>query len=210
MDVSTRISSDDTTEVRVWDLLVRCGHWLLAVGFAVAYLTEDDLLTAHVWAGYSVGAIVCLRIAWGVVGSKHARFSDFLYSPRQAIGYMTDVFRGRARRYLGHSPAAAIMVYVLLVALLLTTVSGLIVYAYDKHAGPLAGVVSGQHVDATDGERHRVDDPAEEFWEEAHEVLANLTLALVVLHVVGVLLSSFAHRENLIRAMVTGRKRADH
>ncbi len=204
------VSSGDAAEVRIWDPLVRYGHWVLAVGFAIAYLTEDDLLTVHVWAGYLVLAIVCVRIVWGLLGSKHARFSDFLYSPQQALRYLTDLFKGHAKRYLGHSPAGAMMVYALLLALLATTGSGLVVYAYDKHAGPLAGIVSNQSANAANEAGKKTSDSVEEFWEEAHEVLANLTLALVALHIGGVLLSSFAHRENLIRAMVTGRKHADH
>jgi cytochrome b len=205
--MKTPISSTGTTEVLIWDLFVRFGHWLLAAGFLVAYLTEDDLLTVHVWAGYLVGVIVCLRIVWGFIGSKHARFRDFLYSPRQALSYLLDVVRRRAKRYLGHSPAGAVMVYALLVAILATTFSGLVVYAYDKNAGPLAGVIGNQYVGMTSEERDRASESVEDFWEETHEVLANLTLFLVVLHIGGVVLSSLAHRENLVRAMVTGRKR---
>jgi cytochrome b len=205
--MNSPISSTGATDVLVWDRFVRAGHWLLAAGFLVAYFTEDDLLTVHVWTGYLVGAIVCLRILWGLVGSKHARFRDFLYSPRQALSYLLDVVRRRAKRYLGHSPAGAVMVYALLVAILATTVSGLMVYAYDKHAGPLAGVVADQYAGMTNEEREQASESVEDFWEETHEVLANLTLFLVVLHIGGVALSSVAHRENLVRAMVTGRKR---
>jgi len=197
------------TEVNVWDRFVRVGHWLLAGGFAIVYLTQDDLLTVHVWVGYLVGGIVCLRIVWGFIGSKHARFRDFLYSPRQALRYLLDLVRGRAKRYLGHSPAGAIMVYALLIAVPATTLSGLMVYAYDKQAGPLAGIVAKQYVGMTKQERRRVAGPVEDFWEETHEVLANLTLCLVALHIGGVALSSMAHRENLVRAMINGRKRAE-
>jgi cytochrome b len=207
--MKTPLSSSERPEVLIWDRFVRYGHWLIAGGFLVAYLTEDDLLTVHVWAGYLVGAVVCLRVVWGFIGSKHARFRDFLYSPRQALSYLNDLVRRRAKRYVGHSPAGAVMVYALLVALLATTVSGLLVYAYDKHEGPLAGVVAKQYVGMTNEERDRASESVEEFWEETHEVLANLTLALVVLHVGGVILSSLAHRENLVRAMVTGRKRTE-
>lgn len=181
--MNTPVASDDTAQARIWDPFVRYGHWALAVAFAIAYLTEDDLLSVHVWAGYLVGGIVVLRILWGLVGTKHARFGDFFFSPRQALGYLCDLFRGSAKRYLGHSPAGAVMVFALLTALLATTGSGLMVYALDKHA--------------------------EDFWEETHEVLANVTLLLVALHIAGVVVSSFAHRENLIRAMVTGRKRIE-
>ncbi len=208
--MSSTIQPTESTEVKVWDRFVRVGHWLLAGGFLVAYFTEDDFLTVHVWAGYLVGTIVCLRIIWGFVGSRHARFRDFLYSPRQAFTYLRDTLRGRAKRYLGHSPAGAVMVYALLVAVLATTGSGLMVYAYDKHAGPLADAVAQQYAGMTKKERHQASEAAEDFWEETHEVLANLTLFLVVLHIAGVAFSSLAHRENLVRAMITGRKRTEH
>jgi len=199
----------ESASVTVWDRFVRVGHWLLAGGFLVAYLTEDDLLTPHVWAGYLTLAIVVLRVGWGFIGTPHARFSDFVYSPRLIFSYLRDLLRGRARRYLGHSPAGAAMVYALLIGVLLTGASGVMVYAYDKHAGPLAGVVASQYRDMTRSDRHRAYERAEDFWEETHEVLANLTLFLVVLHLGGVALASVAHRENLVRAMVTGRKRVE-
>ena len=184
--------------VPIWDPLVRYGHWVLAIAFVVAYLTEDDLLTVHVWAGYVVGIVIVVRIVWGLIGTKHARFSDFLYSPRDSLAYLFDMLRGRAKRYLGHSPTGAPMVFALLISLVLTTGSGLVVYAYDKHAGPLAGMVAAD-----------VSESVEDFWEETHEVLANFTLLLVALHIAGVGLASFSHRENLVRAMLTGKKRTE-
>jgi len=205
------MSAPRVTEVNVWDLVVRVGHWLLAGAFLLAYFTEDDWLTTHVWAGYVAGAIVLWRIVWGFIGSPHARFRDFLFAPAQSLRYLGALLRGRAQRYIGHSPAGAAMVFALLIGVAATTGSGLMVYAYDKHAGPLAGVVASQYQGLSKAERHRAYERAEDFWEEAHEVLANLTLFLVVLHVGGVALASLAHRENLLRAMFTGRKRAaDH
>ncbi len=127
---------------------------------------------------------------------EHARFSDFLYAPRLALSYFTDLLRGRAKRYIGQSPAGAAMVFAMFVSLALTVSSGLVVYAYDKHSGPLAGWV---HPDAS--------EPVEEFWEETHEVLANVTLALALLHVGGVVMASVVHRESLVRAMIKGTKR---
>ena len=181
-------------QVRVWDGFVRVAHWLLVAGFFVAYFTEDDLLTAHAWAGYLVGAIVLLRVVWGFVGPEHARFSSFAYGPGKAVGYLVGLLRRRAPRYLGHSPAGGAMVILLLLCLAGTVWSGLTVYAYDQGAGPLAGLfVQG--------------GAEEEFWEELHELLANFTLLLVILHIAGVALASFAHRENLAKAMLTGYKR---
>lgn len=186
------------TWVSVWDPLVRVGHWLLVAGFFAAYFTEDDFLTVHVWAGYLVGAVVMIRAAWGLVGPRHARFADFVYSPCEVSRYLRDLVTLKGgKRFLGHSPAGGAMVIALLLAVAATVATGLALYAVEENAGALAGWMSAQ-----EGNR-------EEFWEELHEFFANFTLALVVLHVAGVLLSSYVHRENLVRAMFTGRKRPD-
>ncbi|HET8697541.1 MAG TPA: cytochrome b/b6 domain-containing protein [Gammaproteobacteria bacterium] len=196
--------------------MVRIGHWLIVVGFFVAYFTEDDLLTAHVWAGYLVGTVVLVRIVWGFTGPEHARFSNFAYGPGKAVRYLLSLLRGHADRYLGHSPAGAAMVILLLFSLAATVGSGLTVYAYDRGAGPLAPLLVsapavGERVNAVTAaipEARFVPDRAQEKrWEEIHELFANFTLLLVVLHVGGVLLASYVHRENLVRAMVTGFKR---
>ena len=218
--------ADGTTkQVKVWDAFVRITHWALVAGFFVAYFTEDDLLTAHVWAGYLVGAIVVLRVVWGFIGPEYARFSNFIYSPAKVIGYLGGLFRRSAARYLGHSPAGGAMVILLLISLAGTVWSGLSVYAYDQGAGPLAGVLIGASVPGGTSVSEREDGKAgaaapalgrdnqnaleaqEEYWEELHEFFANLTLVLVALHIAGVLLASFAHRENLPWAMISGTKR---
>ncbi|MEZ5832225.1 MAG: cytochrome b/b6 domain-containing protein [Dongiaceae bacterium] len=209
-----------TAETSVWDPFVRLAHWIIAVAFFVAYLTEDDVLSVHVWAGYVVGALVLLRIAWGLVGPRYARFSDFIYAPHKIVTYLTDLLRLRAPRYLGHSPAGGAMVVALLLCLALTVATGLVVYAEEEGAGPLASLYSQAAVSSqpsagaieSSEERQEGDeregDGQESAFKDVHELLANITLALVVLHVVGVVLASLAHHENLARAMVTGRKRA--
>ncbi len=181
--------------VRVWDPLVRVFHWTLVVAFTIAYLTEDDLLTVHVWAGYTVLGLVVFRILWGFVGPRYARFSSFVTSPGTALAYARDVLRGTARRYLGHNPAGGLMIMILLVLLLLISLTGLAVYGAEEHAGPLAGFMAGR-------------EHWEDFLEETHEVLSNLTVLLVFVHIAGVLVESMVHRENLVRAMIDGRKRA--
>ena len=181
----------------VWDLLVRVFHWVLVVGFFTAYLVEPEDSPAHVWAGYVVLALVLFRILWGFVGSRHARFSDFAYSPSAVLSYLKDAVRFRARRYLGHSPGGGAMVFLLLLALLATTVTGLMTYGADQHAGPLATWMAG------------MSEQDAESLEELHEVLANVTLGLVVLHLVGVVVASLSHHENLVKAMFTGYKRND-
>jgi cytochrome b len=201
--------------IRVWDVFVRLFHWSVAVGFFIAYFTEDGPLTLHVWAGYVVGALVVLRIVWGFIGPEHARFSSFIYPPGTVLRYLWDLLLGRARRYLGHSPGGGAMVLLLLIGLLGTVGTGLVLYGIEEKAGPLAplvssGSLSGQTQRALEqgDEDYEAAEGSGEVWEEFHEVLANVMLVLVFLHVAGVLLASYVHRENLTRAMITGRKRA--
>jgi cytochrome b len=205
--------------VKVWDPLIRIGHWTIVAAFAVAYLSGEDVLSLHVWAGYVVGAAILIRVIWGFVGPQPARFADFVYAPRAVLAYASDLVRFRAKRYLGHSPAGGAMIVALLVLLAGTVVTGLMSLGSDKHAGPLAPLYAAAPATGTpaasakrtdeDGTRRNAAEGEENAVRELHELLANLTLVLVGLHVVGVVLASLAHRENLIAAMITGRKRAE-
>lgn len=181
--------------VQIWDPWVRLFHWGLVIAFGVAYLTEEEALAIHIAAGYTVLGLVLFRILWGFIGPKHARFSDFVFGPGAIIAYLRDLALLQSRRYLGHNPAGGAMILVLLIALLGTTLSGLAVYAADQHAGLLAFWLAG------------IGEAWEEQLEEWHEFFANLTVSLVLLHVLGVVAESFLHRENLIKAMVNGYKR---
>lgn len=206
---------DENGEIPVWDPFVRIAHWVLVGGFVVAYLTEGEPETIHVWAGYAVALTVVLRLVWGFVGTRHALFSDFVRSPMAAARYLMDEVRGAPRRYIGHNPAGGLMAVALLASLAATTWTGMELYAAEEGKGPLAAnelsVVSPALADDDEhgeyGEREG-HGAGEEVWEEWHEIFANLTLALMVLHILGVVTSSTAHRENLIKSMVTGRKRA--
>ncbi|MDR9394206.1 MAG: cytochrome b/b6 domain-containing protein [Roseovarius sp.] len=207
--------SDNKNMVRVWDPLVRIGHWVLVAAFATAYLTEGDPEWLHSYAGYAIAVTLGLRVLWGLVGPRSARFSDFVTGPARVFTYLRDLAAGRATRHLGHSPAGGAMTVALLVILALTTVSGMGTLAIEEGRGPLAWIVAtGPQAstgtwdeDAGDHADHHEDESGEA-WEEIHEAAANATLMLVLLHLGGVLWASLAHRENLVRAMVTGRKRA--
>ena len=183
--------------VMVWDPLVRIFHWSLVIGFAVAHLGgEIEVLLLHAWAGYLVGGLILFRLLWGIIGTRHARFSDFLFSPTTVRAYSVDLLRGQAKRYLGHNLHGAMMVFALLFMLAASTLTGLAVYATEEGAGPLAGLL-------------RATPPwLSEALEELHEFLSHFTLLLVGLHITCVVVSSVLHRENLVRAMITGRKRA--
>ncbi len=204
-------------QTKVWDIGIRAGHWLLVLAFAVAYVTEGEPRWLHVYAGYAIGAWVLLRLLWGLVGPRHARFADFVRGPRQVLAHLQGIARLKPSRYVGHDPTGGWMVLALLLGLTGTVGSGLALYAVEDHAGPLAAWVGGpapsaggeHHGDGAAGNEDDGDEKGEEALEEVHEVFANLTLALVFIHIGGVLLVSFTTRENLILSMFTGRKRGE-
>lgn len=167
--------------VRVWDPFIRIFHWSLAGLFVVAYATGDEIEKVHVAAGYAIAGLIVARVAWGFVGPRHARFADFVRPPREVLAYLRDVVLLRAPRYIGHNPAGGAMIIALLATLAATCVTGYMMTT-----------------DAYWGSR----------WvEEVHETLAHLAIGLVVAHVLGVLIASFEHRENLVASMITGKKR---
>jgi len=218
--------------VKVWDPLVRIGHWTLVAAFFAAYFSEDDLMSVHIWAGYIVGAYVVIRIVWGLIGSRYARFSNFVYSPGKVIAYLKQLAAGKAQHYIGHNPAGGAMVVALLLCLSATAFTGLKLYAVEEGEGPLAiamaeagakdqdsalaSVSSSEDKEDEDEEESegienesKAEEDGEEFWEELHETFANLTLLLVLLHVVGVVVSSRIDKEKLVKAMLTGKKDVD-
>lgn len=169
--------------IKVWDPFVRLFHWSLVSFFAIAWITADEWDRTHEITGYAVAVLVGLRIIWGMVGSRHAQFSDFIYRPSTVIGYLRDSLHFKARRYLGHNPAGGIMVAALLSCLVAASATGFML--------------------TTDSYW------TVEWVEELHEATANLTLGLVVVHVGGVIFSSVEYKENLVRSMITGLKRRD-
>jgi cytochrome b len=182
--------------IKVWDLPVRLFHWTLVTSFFLAYITEDHWMGVHTFAGYSVAGLVLFRLVWGLIGSRHARFSDFVARPATIRQYIKDIFRFRAKRYLGHNPAGGAMIIALIISLVFTVITGVATYGGKELAGPLAGFMMTMPEFVSDGVK------------ELHEFFANFTLFLVVLHVAGVVSASLLHGENLIRAMFTGKKAA--
>ncbi|MCG6865025.1 MAG: cytochrome b/b6 domain-containing protein [Thiogranum sp.] len=213
----------ESKTIRVWDLPVRVFHWSLVILFTLAYFTGDEENQLHIYSGYAVLGLVLLRILWGFIGTRYARFTDFIYKPGSVIEYLKRLKSSSPQRYIGHTPPGGWMILALLASLLLTSVTGLQVYGLEGK-GPLAadattiGVISPAYANEDEDERERGHSEAageqenesdEEFWEELHEFFANLTVLLILLHVAGVVISSRLHGENLVKAMISGRKAAD-
>lgn len=171
-------------KILVWDLPTRLFHWLLATSFVGAYLTAETerYRDLHLLLGYTLLGLILFRVIWGLAGTRYARFSQFLYGPARILAYLKSLLGGQPEHYLGHNPAGALAIFLLLGLGMLTAASGVLLYF---------GI------------------GGEEAFEEVHEVCANGMLAVVVIHIAGVVVSSWLHRENLVRAMVTGYKSGD-
>lgn len=184
----------NTTKIKVWDPLVRVFHWSLVTAFAIAYITEDDFLSIHSWAGYLILGLLVIRIIWGFVGTRYARFSNFVYSRETIVQFVKDTMQFKAKRYIGHNPAGGAMVILLVISLLVTTLTGVALLGAEEHAGPVASWFVAS------------SDMWGDALEEVHEFFANFTLFLVFIHIAGVLVESFIHKENLVSAMLSGLK----
>jgi len=193
--------------IKVWDILVRLFHWSLVLFFTLAYLTgEGDMESLHAWIGYLIAGLIGLRLIWGFVGSKYARFTNIIYRPAEIKAYLSSLLTRHPKHYLGHNPAGGAMVISMLLVLSLVTWTGLETYAAEGK-GPLAQIsleIPTAHADSWEhdgGYRDR-----EEFWEDIHEFVVHLMLFLIFIHITGVVVSSLLHGENLPRAMISGRK----
>jgi cytochrome b len=174
------MSTSSTPRGLVWDLPTRLCHWLLGGSFAVAFITAESepWRALHVISGYTAVGLIAFRLLWGLVGTRYARFSGFSFAPSRVFGYLKSLLAFRPQHHAGHNPAGSWAVVALLV---LVAASGATGWAAFNEVGP-------------------------GWLGDLHEGFANATLALVVVHVLAVIASSWLHRENLVRAMIDGRK----
>ncbi len=206
------MSADINTEVRIWDPLVRIFHWSLVIAFSLSYLTGEEESSIHVYSGYTILGLISFRILWGVIGTKHARFTDFVRGKDTVIHYLKSLLTRNPQHYQGHNPAGGWMVIALIISLFASTLSGLKLYAVEEGLGPFANsspeihLISNAYADDDKDKKDSGDEFWKDFWEEIHEAAVNFTLLLIFIHVGGVLVSSLIHKENLVKAMVTGKK----
>ena len=167
------------SSVLVWDVPTRLFHWTLVGAFVLAYLTSESERWQlwHITAGYVFGFLLLFRVVWGVIGTRYARFSDFVSGPRAVRRYLGTLLTRHPAHYIGHNPAGAWAILAILGLGALTVLTG---WASFNDYGDWIG--------------------------ELHEAIVNLLLLVVIMHVAGVVVSSLLHRENLVRAMVNGRK----
>ncbi len=182
----------EASTVKVWDPLIRVFHWSLVFFFLLAFISGDDWQALHVQAGYAVSLLIAFRLLWGLVGTRNARFLTFVKSPAVMLVYLKSILSFKVPHYLGHNPLGAAMVVVLLLSIALVSFSGMVLIA-GEGSGPLAGTL----LSSWNGD----------WMEEVHEFFANFTLLMVVIHVSGVIFSSFLEGENLPKSMMTGRKK---
>lgn len=166
----------------VWDLPQRLVHWLMVLSFTGAYLTAESETwrLVHVSLGYTFGGLLVFRLLWGLIGSRYARFANFVKGPQAVMRYLRSLLSGKPEHHVGHNPAGALAIIAMLSLGLGLVVSGWANY------NELGG----------------------DWLEEAHELLANGLIAVIAVHVIGVIASSRLHRENLPKSMLTGRKNA--
>ena len=170
--------------ILVWDFPTRVFHWSLALSFTGAWLTAESerYRDIHMALGYTLLGLIVFRLLWGFVGSRYARFDSFLYGPKKVAAYLRSLLTPQPEHHVGHNPAGSWVIFLLLGLGLLAGISGILLF---QEVG------------------------GEEAFEEVHEFAANGMLAVVLVHIAGVVVSSLLHRENLVRSMVTGYKTAE-
>ena len=214
------IMEENIKSVKVWDVFVRVFHWTLVGSLIGMYLTGDSFKNTHIKLGYFLICLILARILWGIFGSKHARFSDFICSPGTAYNYLKGLIKGNPKHYLGHNPAGGLMIIVMLVSLLITAFTGLKALGSEGR-GLLANKgISIVRLAYANGDEHNDDDRKYrgghrqkkqkcELWDDIHESMTSFMIFLVMVHVGGVIISSWIHKENLILGMITGKKKKE-
>ncbi|HQS32485.1 MAG: cytochrome B [Polaromonas sp. 39-63-203] len=167
-------------KILVWDAPVRVFHWLMVLSFAGAYLTADSerWRLVHVSLGYTMGGLVAFRLVWGLVGSRHARFRSFVTGPAALLRYGRSLLGRQPEHFVGHNPAGAVAIVLLLLSSMVIVGSGWAIY---NDAGPA-------------------------WLARLHEAASTFMLVVVLIHITGVVVASLLHHENLVRAMVDGQK----
>lgn len=168
------------TTITVWDAPVRVFHWLMVLSFAGAYLTSESehWRLVHVTLGYTLGGLVAFRLVWGLLGTRYARFGGFVRGPAAILRYLRSLLGSRPEHHVGHNPAGAMAIVLLLLSSMAIVLTGWANY----------------------------NDLGGDWLEELHEGAANFMLTVVGVHVAGVALASWRHRENLVLSMVNGKK----
>jgi cytochrome b len=190
------IDMKDEVNVKVWDLPTRLFHWTLVLSFASAYLTAKfHFGFLHSLIGYFLCLLLLVRVILGFAGNQYARFKSFIFSPQETIEYLRAMFRNNPRHYFGHNPAGALMVFALLGLMLLILLTGLITLAAIDYEGPLLFLAN------------LLSDETSYTFRHLHGWLINIALVMIPLHLIGVAAGSIQHKENLVRAMITGQKK---
>jgi cytochrome b len=182
--------------VRVWDAPTRLFHWTIVTLVFVSWLSADQgYMKIHLCSGLALLALLLFRVGWGLVGSTTARFSDFLHPPRAVIGYLKGLAGGEKHLYARHNPAGGLMVVAMIAVLLVQAVTGLFANDGLHYSGPLALLIS---------------DDASTWITGLHGIIFNVILLLIWCHLVAVGFYLFVKRDNLVKAMITGRKPHTH
>ncbi|MDO8925650.1 MAG: cytochrome b/b6 domain-containing protein [Sideroxyarcus sp.] len=168
--------------IQVWDVPTRVFHWSMVLSFCGVFLTSESerYRDIHVMLGYTMLGLIAFRVLWGFMGTRYARFASFLFTSGEVLTYVSALARGRAERYVGHNPAGSVAIWLLLFLIIGSGASGVLLF----------------------------QDIGGDMMEELHEVLSFAMLAVVAVHIAGVVVSSILHRENLVSAMISGTKEA--
>ena len=169
--------------ILVWDVPIRVFHWLLVLSFTGAYLTAESerYRDIHVVLGYTLLGLIGFRLLWGFFGTRYAQFRSFLFKPGEIVAYVQSLLKGKPAHYVGHNPAGSVAIWLLLTLGISSGVTGVLLF----------------------------QDVGGDALEELHELVSNTMLAVVLIHIAGVAVSSLMHRENLVRSMITGFKSAE-